>query len=209
MTKFLSETLGIWYLIILNAFGVMAVIIKTTELQLKSRKMILIFALMANISWIFYFGLQGGFSSAITFVVSIMQVIVFSFREKQKWANSKIWLVVFIALQLLAWYITKKSWYDVLPVIAGVLSVFAYFVFDEDKYRILIFIYALVWIANSTVNFYIVSLISDLSCLISSIIAIIRYNVLKTHKRLDKQSNSEVSEKNTESAKNKKISEQK
>lgn len=185
MTKFLSETLGIWYLIIPNAFGVIAVLTKITELQIKNRKTILLFALIANISWVFYFGLLGGFTSAISCLIMTTQVVIFSYRNKYKWANSKLWLIVFCVLQIVMCVFTLNKWYDVFPSIAGVISVFAYFVFKEDYYRILIFIYVLLWLVNSILNMYIVSLVSDSLCLLSAIIAIIRYNILKKYKKQD------------------------
>lgn len=186
LVKTLSDTLGIWYLIISNAFGVIAVLSKITELQIKNRKTILLFALFANISWVFYFALQGGLTSAISCLIMTTQVVIFSYRSKYKWANSKVWLVVFSALQILMCALTLNNWYDVLPAIAGIVSVFAYFVFDEDKYRILIFIYIVLWLINSILNMYLVSLISDSLSTLSALIAIIRFNVLKTHKKSKK-----------------------
>ncbi|MBQ3219469.1 MAG: YgjV family protein [Clostridia bacterium] len=137
MVKFLNETLGIWYLIIPNAFGVIAIVSKVTEMQLKSRKTILVFAIIASISWVLYFGLQGGFTSSLSCLIIAIQVIIFSLRNKYKWANSLFWLFFFITLQIVMCVLTLKNWYDVLPTIAGIISVFAYYVLDEDKYRIL------------------------------------------------------------------------
>lgn len=183
MVKFLNETLGIWYLIIPNAFGVIAIVSKVTEMQLKSRKTILVFAIIASISWVLYFGLQGGFTSSLSCLIIAIQVIIFSLRNKYKWANSLFWLFFFITLQLVMCVLTLKNWYDVLPTIAGIISVFAYYVLDEDKYRILILFYIVLWLVNSTINLYYVSMASDAMCTVSAIVAIIRYNILKTHKK--------------------------
>ena len=183
MVKFLNETLGIWYLIIPNAFGVIAIVSKVTEMQLKSRKTILVFAIIASISWVLYFGLQGGFTSSLSCLIIAIQVIIFSLRNKYKWANSLFWLFFFITLQIVMCVLTLKNWYDVLPTIAGIISVFAYYVLDEDKYRILILFYIVLWLVNSTINLYYVSMVSDAMCTVSAIVAIIRYNILKTHKK--------------------------
>lgn len=183
MVKFLNETLGIWYLIIPNAFGVIAIVSKVTEMQLKSRKTILVFAIIASISWVLYFGLQGGFTSSLSCLIIAIQVIIFSLSNKYKWANSLFWLFFFITLQIVMCVLTLKNWYDVLPTIAGIISVFAYYVLDEDKYRILILFYIVLWLVNSTINLYYVSMVSDAMCTVSAIVAIIRYNILKTHKK--------------------------
>lgn len=179
MVQSLDNSLGIWYYIILNAFGIIAILFKVSEFQLKNRKQILLFATFACFSWVLYFGLQGGFTSALSCLIMAIMTIVFSQREKHKWANSIFWLILFIALQLGMFFLTARYWFDVLPAIAGVISAVAYYVLDENKYRVLIFFYVILWVINSFINLYVISMISDSLSTISSSIAIIRYNILK------------------------------
>ena len=138
MTEWLTQTtqkfnltLGIWYLIILNAFGVVAIIFKVVEYQLKSRKIILLFAVASFLCWIFYFLLQGDFVSALINLVCVIQLLVFLQREKYKWANSIWWMIGFFILQLILGILTFKNWHDVFAVLAGVSATVAYFVMNK------------------------------------------------------------------------------
>ena len=50
MVNALDANLGIWYLIILNAFGVLAIILKVIEYQIKKRSLMMVIATFANFS---------------------------------------------------------------------------------------------------------------------------------------------------------------
>ncbi len=182
LKAFSLGSLGPWYLVLFNAFGVFAIITKVTEFQLKSRKTILLFAMIASMCWVLYFGLQGDFTSSLSCLIVAVEALAFSMRNKYKWLRSIFWLFFFVALQIVMCVFTYQAWYNVLPVIAGVFGTIAYYVMDEDKYRIFIFIYVLFWLANSIVNFYFISLLSDSMSTVSSAIAIVRFNILKRHK---------------------------
>lgn len=183
LRAFMDANLGIWYYIILNAFGVIAIILKVTEVQLNNRKTILTFATFAAFGWTLYFAFNFDFASAISCLLSTIQIIIFSQRGKHKWASSIAWLFIFLGLQIGFGILSFTSWKSIFPIIAGSLSVFAYFVMDENKYRIFILIYACFWLMNSIFNLYIIALLSDTFCFVSASIAIIRYNVLGKNKK--------------------------
>ena len=61
MVKSLESSLGIWYLIILNAFGVIAIICKILEYQAKSRVLSLTLCSIASVCWVAYFAFYGDF----------------------------------------------------------------------------------------------------------------------------------------------------
>ena len=192
MKAFMDANLGIWYYIILNAFGVIAIILKVTEVQLNNRKTILTLATFAALGWTFYFGLNFDFASTASCLLATVQLLIFSGRGKHKWANSIFWLFFFLVLQITLGVLTFTSWKSIFPIFAGVLCVFAYFVMDESKYRIFILFYALGWFMNSILNLYVVALISDSFCFISAVIAIVRYNILGKHKKQKKQTSEQT-----------------
>ena len=84
------KTLGVWYGIILNAFGVIAILFKVTEFQFKTRSIILTFALLASTFWICYFIFYGDLVSAIVNLVCVIQGVVFLQREKHAWCPPRI-----------------------------------------------------------------------------------------------------------------------
>ena len=172
------KSLGVWYQVILNAFGVIAIILKVTEFQLKNRKTIIIFALIGSACWVFYFFFNGDLTSTITGLIGTIQGLIFLFREKYKWAGSKFWLYFFIVVQLACGIFTFSVWHDVFALSAGVFNVLTYFVLERRKYRIMGFFLMLSWVLNSVFKFYPIALINDVFAFISVCVAIIRYDLV-------------------------------
>ena len=179
MIKTLNDTLGIWYMIILNAFGVFAIICKILEYQVKSRDKCFMLSTVANACWVMYFVLFGNFASALTCVINVVKLLVFMQRGKRAWADSWAWLVAFLVAQILVTVFTVSSWVDVFCITAGFLGIFAYFVKDRKQYRLLSFFHMAVWVANSIANFYLVALLSDSFSTISCGLALYRFDIKK------------------------------
>ena len=167
LVKFLNDSLGIWYLIILNAFGVLAICCKICEYQSKTRSKTLFFAIVASICWVLYFFFYGSFASMLTCFVGVIRLIIFLQRGKHAWADSIIWLIVFLALQVIIAVFTVRTWLDTFSVIAGAFGVMAYFVVNPTKFRALSFIHMSLWVINSIVNFFPIALISDAASTVS------------------------------------------
>ena len=181
LTEFInsiSQSLGGWYLIILNAIGVLAIICKICEYQFKSRSCIFVLSTMANICWILYFALYGNFASALTCVINVIKLLIFMQRGKYAWAESVWWLILFLVLQTLVTVFTVSSWVDVFCITAGYLGVFAYFFKDGKMYRLFSLLHMLIWVANSIANFYLIALLSDSFSTISCAVAICRYDIM-------------------------------
>jgi hypothetical protein len=179
LVSILSNSLGIWYLIILNAFGVIAICCKVCEYQLRGRKTIFLLAMSSQTLWVLYFVCQGDFISAIASGISFVSVLIFSQREKHAWARSVLWLIFFLALQGALTVFTFKTWRDLFALSAGVLGVFAYYTLDLKKYRFLSLFYALSWLCNSIFKMYPIALASDAFSTISVSIGIYRYDIKK------------------------------
>ena len=135
----LSNSLGIWYTIILNAFGVIAIIVKVSEYQFKSRKAIFSLAICSFVCWTMYFLLQGDFVGSFINFTCFIELIVFFQRGKHAWADAKWLLYFFLALQLTLGILTFKVWHDIFAICGGLLTTFSYFVLNKKTYRILSF----------------------------------------------------------------------
>lgn len=175
----LSSYLGIWYTIILNAFGVIAILLKVSEFQLKSRKFIFLFASLSALCWVMYFLVQGDFVSMFINLICMINIIIFLQRDKYKWANSKWLLYIFIALQLTLGIISFKYWHDIFAIVGGVLTTLSYFVLNKKTYRIINVFNMSCWVSNSISKMYLLALINDSFALVSVIVSIFRFYVFK------------------------------
>lgn len=175
----LNVTLGIWYVIILNAFGVIAILCKVTEYQMRSRNIVFILAILAQILWMLYFVFYGDFISAISCIITFISTLIFSQRENHQWAKSVWWLILFLAVQVVMVVFTFKGWKDIFSALAGFLGIFAYYSVDMKKYRRTSLFYSLAWLLNSLIKLYPLALASDLFSAVSVSIGIYRYDILK------------------------------
>ena len=174
---FLNSSLGIWYDIILNAFGVIAICFKVIEYQSKRRRLIFLLASLSQLLWILYFVWSGDFISAISCIIAVTSVRIFSKKDTCAWARSIWWCVLFIAIQVVLSIFTFKTWKDIFPLIAGILCVFAYSSVNLTKYRVISLFYALAWLLNSILKGYFIALLSDSFSAVSVSIGIFRYDI--------------------------------
>ncbi len=185
MVAWLNANLGIWYLIILNAFGVLAIILKVIEYQVSKRGLMMLIATLANVSWIMFFALSGNFVAALTCILIVLRMLVYMQREKHKWARSVWWVVLFVVLQTVVAVTTFKNLQDLFSIAAGYIGIFAYLTRNQTLYRILSFIYMSLWLSNSICYFialptkYLVALLSDSFSTGSVAVGIWRYDLCK------------------------------
>jgi hypothetical protein len=176
----LTSSLGLlWFNILINFIGAVAILVKVVETQNKKRTKIVFFAVINYFLWITYFILNGDFTAAVVNGISFVQLLIFLQRGNKKWADSIIWLVVFILAQVVAGFFTWADPYSLFSITAGILSTIAYYVMNEKLYRYFFLALITFWIFNGIARGYVIALIHDVFAFVSILIAIIRYNFKK------------------------------
>lgn len=161
--------------IVFNAFGVVGIILQILLYQMRTRKKILYLSMANHVAWFSYFAFQGDFLSGVSNVVGIVSNFVFLFRGKHRWADSKLWLILFVAIAV-GWSVfTFNGWRDIFPLLGCASSISAFFMMKEKNIRkISLFTYSM-YLCNSLSKLYIVALVADITALASVVIALIRY----------------------------------
>lgn len=165
-----------------NLFGLIAIVLKVVEFQLKNRNTRITLAIGGNICWLFYFFLKGSYASTISSVIAMSSNIVFMMREKHKWANSVWWLYLFIALTIVNCIVGFADWIDIFAISAGFFGVIAYYSLNDKVYRYLAFVSLVAWLLNSIFRQYGIALANDAFATLSVLIAILRLYVFKKPK---------------------------
>ena len=75
------SSLGVWYIILVNLFGVLAIGFKLVESQQKKRGLIMLFAIASTIAWIIYYILNGNLATALIVIIGILKYFIFAQRE--------------------------------------------------------------------------------------------------------------------------------
>ncbi len=185
----LSDGMGVWYLVLFNAFAVTAIFIKLFEYQLKGRRANIIFNVVAQGCWVIYFLLQGNIISASASLVGTTSSLIFLHRQKHKWANSIFWLYFFIAVSIIFGIIGFVKWYSIFALLAAIFGVITYFVKSPKAYRYFALVFTICWLVNSICNKFILALVSDTVCLVSILISIARMYWFKKEKLEDNKEN--------------------
>lgn len=157
-----------------NIFGALGIIFNALIMQQKTRERVLISKLISDFLWGAQYLLMGAYSGfAITCIGIIRETIFLS--QKHKWAQSKLWLVLFILLSLISPIITWKNFSSLLPMAASIISVICFWIGSPLLTKILAFpisacqlSYAIVWSLPTVI-------INELFTVVSSIIGCIRY----------------------------------
>lgn len=105
--------------IVAQIFGLGATISLFLIYQQKDRKGILKAKLAADICWVLHYFCMGGTAGMIPNAVGILRELIFLNRKNKKWADSKLWLLVFVALNWTWGILTFRSGFDVLPIAAS------------------------------------------------------------------------------------------
>ena len=171
----LSASMGNSYHLLYNAIGVISIVTQFMIFQMKGRSRIILVNMASNLGWLFYFALQGDLISGTANIIGILSNVIFIFRAKHRWANSRLWLVLFLLIAGGYSVLTFKVWNDVFPLVACLLSMFAFFMIKEVNISRISFFTYIMFMCNSISKLYIVALIADVTALTSVLISLYRY----------------------------------
>lgn len=193
---------------IIQTIGYMAMACSITSIQQKTHKKILVFQALANT----FFGIQyfalGAYVGAALNLVALIRSLIF-FNHGKKWADHAIWPWVFCATFVLFGIFTYNlpqsvtplfgfnSLVDnkdivvkilpVIPVIGNVINTFSFASTNPTFTRITFMLSSPSWIIYSFISGSWGAFINECFTMTSTIIAIIRFDVLKKVKSTQKQ----------------------
>ena len=104
---------------ITNLLGLGAMISLFLIYQQIERKNILLCKLSADIFWILHYFTLGATAGMIPNFVGIFRELIFVNRKIKKWANTPLWVILFIAINFTLGILSYDEWYDIVPIIAS------------------------------------------------------------------------------------------
>ena len=119
-------------------FGALGVAANVIIYQQKSGKKLLFYKLVSDVLWMCHYLCLSALSGAAIAAIGIIRETVF-LNQERKWAQGKIWLLLFVILSLISAVFTWKSPFSLLPAFASVLSVFSFWKNKPELARALAF----------------------------------------------------------------------
>ena len=175
ITSTLLDALGIGYLILYNAVGVLSIIIQFLAYQMREKHAIVKLGIVNDVGWFSYFFLQGDLISGTANIIGIMSKILILLREKHPFARSIAWNFFFIGFAGVYSLLTFKVWSDIFPMLACMVIMLAFFMKKEKHLRFMALFAFCFFMSNSISKGYTVALIADITAFASIVIALIKY----------------------------------
>ena len=170
--------------IIASLVGALGIGANVLIYQQKTGKNLLIYKLISDILWATHYLILGGFSAFAIACIGIVRESIF-LNQKHKWAQSKLWLWVFVVLSLGSAMLTWKTVMNLLPTVASLLSVFGFWRNNPTLSKILAFPISFCMLSYDIYILSYMGIANEAFTLISAIISIII--LLKTKKSTKKE----------------------
>ena len=106
-------------------FGGLGILTSALIYQQKTGKRLLVYKLISDVFWAAQYFFVGGYSGLAISIIAIIRESIF-LNQGKRWADTKLWLLLFASLSLLSAALTWSSVLSILPTVASLLSVFGF-----------------------------------------------------------------------------------
>ena len=131
--------------VIAQIIGFCAMATAIISFQQKKRKNIMIFQLICTALWSLHFFVLGNMPGCALNGIMTLRCVIYYFKETQKWAQHKVWLVLFLVAGLAAGILTWESEWSILPLLGTVISTVALWLPNPKYIRLMTIPVAVVW----------------------------------------------------------------
>lgn len=167
--------------------GFLVVVFSLSSFQLKKRKHILLFQMIALLFSAIQLFMVGAVTGGCLDLISFIRTWIFSNNDK-KWASSKWWFLGFIALMIATGIMTWQNGWSILPIMGAVLSTVALWMKEAKHIRMVSLTVAPCWILYNIINGAYTGALNEVLALTSIIIGMLRHDRKKiSHKSEQKE----------------------
>ena len=170
--------------IFIQAIGIVAMIFPALSFQQKTQKRILLFQLIGNSLFFVQYLLLNSYVGAFLNLIAIIRALVYSQMGKRKWADSILWLYLFLLLTVATYVLTftvfgtERTTFnyivELMPVIGISIQHFGFRMKEASKVRLMYLFSAPLWVAYASIRMSIGGILVDSINIVSIIIGMIR-----------------------------------
>lgn len=164
--------------IVAQTIGMLGLICSLLSFQMKKREWIMVFQMIASLSFALQLFLLGAVVGGCMDLISFVRTAVFS-QNSKKWASSFMWLFAFISIMVITGIITRKDAWDILPIVGSVLSTIALWMRSEKKIRMISLTVGPCWLVYNLAKGAWSGAINEVLAMASIVIGLVRNNDLK------------------------------
>jgi hypothetical protein len=161
---------------IAQAIGCLSLLLSLTSFQMRKRRTVLFFQMLASISCAISLIMLGGIAGGILDLIAFSRTLVFSLSDRYKWAGSRVCLftyfAVIIACGILTW--EPGSIATLFAISGTLLSTLALYMKNEQRLRIISLFSGPCWIVYSLIYSSCFGILNEIIAMTSIIIALVR-----------------------------------
>ncbi len=157
---------------IAQTIGISAFIISLIAYHRDKKEKILFSMVISNILNLLHYILLGAFSGCITKIIAIFRDIIIINKRKNKILSSKIILLIFLMIYILAGILTYNDIWSIFPILAAIIYLIPIWNGNELTVKKAAFLCYFFWLIYNIFVFSISGIISNIVSIISTFIAI-------------------------------------
>jgi hypothetical protein len=172
--------------------GVVAMTVAFISFQQKSPKGILVLQMVSSTLWTVHFFLLGAYTGCIMNIVAIGRNAVFAQRDKKKWADHVGWVYGIVGICILVYVLnftvfglkrsTGNMIIELLPILSTALSTVGLRKEKASHVRLYCLLCSPMWLVYNIYNVALGAIATEITNMISLIIAIFRLDIKKKAK---------------------------
>ena len=194
LTEEKIATVKIVYGITVQGIGLLSLVCSLASFQMKKRGAIMKLQMTASLLFSLQLVLLGAITGACLDLISFVRTLIFSYRDKHKWASVPVWPIAFISVMIITGIITYDSWYSFLAIAGSVLSTVALWMRDGKKIRLVSLVVGPCWFVYNMIAGSYTGAINEVIAVISIIVGIIRHDIKRTPKKAESTAQDELNE---------------
>jgi hypothetical protein len=175
-------------IIIAEVIGTIALIISVIVYQKNDRKSMLYLQGIACGVFFFQYFLLGAWTGAIMNLLNVFRNYVFASKGSKSWANSKLWLYIFIFLYIISTILTWQGWISLMPLFGMLTNTIAFWLRNTTHIRVISLTSPPFWFTYNFISKAYPAMICDIMAFVSIIVGIVRFDI-KNNKVLVNEDN--------------------
>lgn len=111
------------YTFIAQGIGVIAMILAYFIYSARTRKTLITLKFISDVLWGAHYFMLGAYSGAVLNGINMGREVIFQLKTSKKWAQTPIWAVVFIVINLTSTIFSWQGWQSLLPAVGASIAV--------------------------------------------------------------------------------------
>ena len=156
--------------------GFIGVVLFVLSFQIKSNKKLFFVQIMANVMFAIQFVMLGAYSGCVGLIICILRNVVFIYRDRWEFANSKAMLAIMLGCCVLNTIVNWKGWYDLFSMLAVSSASIGYWIGSARALRTSnLFAASPCWIIYDVVVGSWAGVLNETIAIVSILVSVVRF----------------------------------